>query len=294
MSGPVNPIEVSFHNRQYPNAGFDLLRIEDLHARKDLDHSPYQLHRVDFFLILLIEAGRGQHTIDFITYDYIPGTLLTIRKDQLHRFHPCTETRGYMLLFTSDFLVSYLEAMEARKSFQLFNEVLSTPVLHLADPVLQEIWELTQRIRHEYLTEGDEYSLAIIRSELQILFAKLSRIKTRTRQFAPDRKYLERFTILQELIERHVTEYPRVSHYAQLMGVSTKTLNKVTRSIVHKSAKEFIDDIRTKQIKRLLINTELSVKEIAYTAGFLEPTNFYKYFRRQTGTTPEQFRKHFG
>ena len=66
--------------------------------------------------------------------------------------------------------------------------------------------------------------------------------------------------------------------------------NTVTKSIVNKSTKQFIDEINTKLIKRLLINTKLSVKEIAYQSGFEETTNFYKYFKRQTQTTPEQFR----
>ena len=82
----------------------------------------------------------------------------------------------------------------------------------------------------------------------------------------------------------------KVKDYADLMGISTKTLNTVTKSIVHKSAKAFVDEICTKQIKRLLLNTKLSIKEIAYKSGFEETTNFYKYFKRQTHTTPDQFR----
>ena len=62
------------------------------------------------------------------------------------------------------------------------------------------------------------------------------------------------------------------------------------QGLVNKSEKAFVDEISTKQIKRLLINTKLSIKEIAYQSGFEETTNFYKYFKRQTQVTPEQFR----
>ncbi len=74
------------------------------------------------------------------------------------------------------------------------------------------------------------------------------------------------------------------------MGISTKKLNTFTKAIIHKSAKEFIDKICIKQIKRLLTNTNFSIKEIAYQMSFEETTNFYKYFKRQTSYTPEQFR----
>ena len=75
------------------------------------------------------------------------------------------------------------------------------------------------------------------------------------------------------------------------MGVSTKTLNNIVQSIVHKPAKIFIDEILITQIKRLLIHSPLSIKEVAYQSGFEEPTNLYKYFRKYTDITPELFRK---
>jgi AraC family transcriptional activator of pobA len=78
-----------------------------------------------------------------------------------------------------------------------------------------------------------------------------------------------------------------------MIGLSTKTLNTITKNIVNKSAKEFIDEIYTKQIKRLLIHSDGAIKEIAYASGFEETTNFYKYFKRQTQLTPEQFRNSF-
>ena len=82
----------------------------------------------------------------------------------------------------------------------------------------------------------------------------------------------------------------KVSDYSDELGYSTKTLNKLTKATVHKTAKEFLDEIHLKQIKRLLINSTASIKEIAYQSGFDEPTNFYKFFKRTTGLTPEQFR----
>jgi len=89
---------------------------------------------------------------------------------------------------------------------------------------------------------------------------------------------------------QNVTNTTKVNDYAKMMAISAKTLNSISKSIVHKAAKEFIDEICIKQIKRLLINTPLSIKEIAYESGFEETTNFYKYFKRQVQMTPEQFR----
>jgi AraC-like DNA-binding protein len=281
---------IKFENQQNPKSQFDLIRLEDLYFRKDLDHSPEDLHRVEFYIILFIEEGQGYHTIDFTNFKCTKGTLITIRKDQLHKFFRSTNLKGSLLLFTDEFLVSYLEDLETQKTMLLFNELLVAPKLQLAKADFQNVYQIINRIKEEYLKLSDKHSLSIIRSELHILITKLFRIKAQSEKVDFDRKYLKEFILLQQLIEENVAKTIRVKDYASMMGMSTKTLNTITKSIVHKSTKEFIDEICTKQIKRMLINTKLSIKEIAYQSGFTETTNFYKYFRRQTQSTPEQFR----
>ena len=284
------PIHIKFQNSQNPNAAFDIIPLESLNKRKDINHSPFESHLVEFYLIILIENGNGLHRIDFKDYQFKKGTLLTIRKDQIQQFYKNDDVKGRILLFTDEFLISYLEKLEALKALQLFNEVLGEPKIQLAKNDFLQTLNLIERIEKEYFNINDEYSLGIIRSELHILIAKLFRIKSQRNELVSSRKYLSEFIDFQNLVENSAAQHKQVKYYAQLMGVSSKTLNTITRTIVNKSAKEFVDEICTKQIKRLLINTEQSVKEIAYAMGFEETTNFYKYFKRQTEITPEQFR----
>ena len=72
--------------------------------------------------------------------------------------------------------------------------------------------------------------------------------------------------------------------------MTPKTLSNITHHVAGKSAKAFIDGILTLQIKRMLINSSLPIKSIAYQAGFSEPTNLFKFFKRYTNQTPEAFR----
>ncbi len=281
---------IRFINHQNPGSQFDLISLEELFLRKNLDHSPEALHRVEFYVILFIEEGQGYHTIDFTDFKCSGGTLITIRKDQLHKFFRSNNLKGSLLLFTDEFLVSYLEEMENQKTMLLFNELLGVPKLQLKNCDFRNVQQIISRIKKEYFKVNDQHSLSIIRSELHILVTSLFRIKAKSEEIDFEKKYLKEFVSLQQLIEKNITKTTRVQDYALMMGLSSRTLNTITKSIVHKSAKEFIDEICTKQIKRLLINTQLSVKEIAYQSGFEETTNFYKYFKRQTQTTPEQFR----
>ncbi|MEL6971638.1 MAG: helix-turn-helix domain-containing protein [Bacteroidota bacterium] len=259
--------------------------------RRDLEHPPDQLHTVEFFMLVFVEAGSGYHTIDFTDYACEPGTILSIRKGQLQKFMPGGTYKGMLLLFTDDFLSKYLEKPEAQKTIQLFNELLGNPKIQLYAEEIVEISTLIDHINKEYFIVNDDFSQGIIRSQLHILISKLYRIKATKNQVISDRKYLAEFIELQRLVEERVTQQPRVSDYARMLGKSTKTLNNITQSIIHKTAKEFIDTILVQQIKRLLINTDHPIKEVADLTGFLEVTNFYKYFKRHTGLTPERFRR---
>jgi hypothetical protein len=48
------------------------------------------------------------------------------------------------------------------------------------------------------------------------------------------------------------------------------------------------------EAKRLLVHSQLPIASINHQLGFDEATNFFKYFKRDTGTTPNVFRSHLG
>ena len=196
-----NIVHVAFKNRQNPQAAFDMIRLEELAQRRRIGHSLFKLHLVEFYIIILIEKGECWHTIDFKKYKCSRGTLLTIRKDQIHRFHQSPNVKGSMLLFTDEFLVSYLEKLEALKSLQLFNEFLGAPKLQLTGEQYKEMLQGLSRVKREYFEIGDDFSQGIIRSELHILIAKLYRIKSKNTLSISRRKYLAAFINLQDLIE---------------------------------------------------------------------------------------------
>lgn len=281
---------IEFQNRKKPTVQFDFLKLEELFERKDLDHPIENFHKVGFYAILFINEGIGYHTIDFTDYQCSKGTLLTIRKDQIHKFIISNNLKGSLLLFTDDFLVSYLEKLEGQRVLQLFNELLGSPKLQLNETEFDDTYQIINRIQKEYSDLFDSHSLGIIRSELHILVTKLFRIKSQYGKMDFEKKYLSAYIQFQELVEKDTIKTVKVQDYAQELGISAKTLNTITRSVINKSAKEFIDDVRINQIKRLLINTNLSIKEIAFESGFEETTNFYKYFKRNTDSTPEEFR----
>lgn len=282
--------KINFANQNNPKSYFDIVKIEDLLKTK-LDHDIGKNHIVKFFIIFFAYEGQGYHTIDFTDYNYSKGTILLIRKDQIHKFFRSPNVKGYLLVFTEEFIVSHLNRLEASKSMQLFNDSLSFPKIEFNNA--EEFNDFTVLIKHldlEYNIK-DNFSTGITRSVLHIVITKLFRIKSKVGHLVEKKKYMSQFLTFQNIVENDCFKSKKVQYYASKLNVSTKTLNNIVNQTVNKSAKAFIDERTIMQIKRLLISTDDTIKEISYTTGFSDPTNFFKYFKKFTGSSPEVFRQ---
>lgn len=105
-----------------------------------------------------------------------------------------------------------------------------------------------------------------------------------------NKKLFEDFYVL--LSER--LQYSRsVKYYADILQISPKKLNLITKRVYGKTAKEFIAEVLILDSIKLLIETPDSVKQISYSLGFTEPTNFNKFFKKKTSVTPQQYREQY-
>ena len=284
--------EIDFKKKKADNFYFDLIDLEDILQRKPKDHNQFEHHKISFFVIVIITHGKGKHSINYKDYDYKKGTVFTLRKNNIHKFYK-TNAQGKFLVFTENFVIRYADKIETLKLFQLFNEMLVSPKLQLNNSDFAEIISLVHQIEKEYLQVRDDHSIEIIRNLTQVIIHKLFRIKSKNKEILRDKKYQSKFITLQKLIEKHCFESKKVAYYAKKMSVTSKTLNNITQNTIDKSAKSFIDEVLILQIKRLIINSDLSFTEIAYQAGFDDSTNFFKYFRKKTGRSPKQFKEYF-
>ena len=95
---------------------------------------------------------------------------------------------------------------------------------------------------------------------------------------------------LELLTTRHV-KHQLVDTYAQELCVSPNYLTKVTREVSGKTALEWIREYTEADVRYYLLNTDLSVKEIAEELGFPNLSFFGKFCRRAFGKSPNDFRK---
>lgn len=277
---------------EFQLSNFKIIRVEDFFKNQEVDvfHKNY---KIDYYTIFLVTEDIGRHTINYEDFYYTKGTILAIRKDQTHRFYPNKKTKGFLLFFKEDFLNEFLNEKEISATLQMFNELLVSPKTQLKQKEFATILQVIKSIAYEYADISDSYSLTIIRSYLHVLITQIHRIKSDGYNKVQLSNYLKQFIRFQNLLEKNYMVSKKVDFYAKKLGYSSKKLNSIINYITDKSVKTFIDDVVIIKAKRDLLHLNISIKEIAYKLGFKDPTNFFKYFKKHTGFTPESFRNRY-
>ena len=97
----------------------------------------------------------------------------------------------------------------------------------------------------------------------------------------------ERFV---DLVTRHHLKERGVGFYADKLCITPKYLSKIVKETSGQSAPEWIDQYVILEAKQMLKHSDLCIKEISDELNFANPSFFFKYFKKHTGMTPNQYR----
>lgn len=81
-----------------------------------------------------------------------------------------------------------------------------------------------------------------------------------------------------------------VSEYARMLNVSANYLNKTVKAHTHRTAIDWIEIARVNLSKILLKDPQVPVSEVAARVGIDDQSYFARFFKKQTGMTPSEFR----
>src|SRR6516225_1326167 len=95
---------------------------------------------------------------------------------------------------------------------------------------------------------------------------------------------------LRKLVEEHFHKERLLAFYADKLAMTVDRLNDHVRRATGVTAGHLIRQRVLTEAKRQLVFTSQPIHEIAYDLAFSDPSHFARFFRKQTGTTPHEFR----
>lgn len=239
--------------------------------------------------------GQQEYDFDEGLMSFIaPGQVFSI---EVFNYEKAPPPSGWLLLVHPDFLW-HTPLVKNITQYDYFGYHVSES-LFLSEKEEKIVIGILQNIEQEYHENIDKFTQSIIIAQLETLLNYADRFYQR--QFITRKKtnhqILER---LETLLSNYFNSdglmtkgLPTVPYIASTLNVSPNYLSGLLKTLTGKSTQQHIQEKLIEKAKEKLINTNLTVSEIAYELGFDYPQSFSKLFKTKTRISPLEFRQSF-
>src|SRR6266516_3595419 len=271
---PSEPALPLFHLYGDPpdDQAFDFVHVETIGSRSALHDWTILAHRHrNLFQILLIERGGGEMVYETATRLFEAPAAILLAPGVAHgfRFRP-RETDGWVVSFTED--VARALGEQSGAALDRLAALASDPVVPLAEGAeTRRLAALCADLNEEHGLAREGHRLAM-RGLLALIAVEVVRL----------------------VIEEHFRRDRHVGFYAQQLAMTPDRLNDHLKRAAGVTAGHLIRQRLLTEAKRQLVFTNQPIQEIAAELAFADPSHFARFFRKNTGTSPQAFRDERG
>jgi AraC family transcriptional regulator, transcriptional activator of pobA len=240
-------------------------------------------HRHNYYEIFFFHRGGGTHLIDFIEYEIPDSSVHIVRPGQVHLLQRSPQSHGAVVHFSKEV------AAQLQTAYSLL-EAAKHPVLTYSQEAFQTIKTLLILLEAELMHYPRKVEVAITCLNLLLLKSILPESKEHERS---ESKEQQCFSPFRQLVEAHYRESKLPRWYAAQLHVTEKRLNEACKAATGITVGQYLKDRVLLEAKRLLSNSEGSIKEIGYYLGFEDPAYFTRFFRKNEGITAGDFRSKY-
>lgn len=282
-------IELKNHTRKEEdkNLSFRVFSLD-----KETLQEYLQPHKKDHFCIFIAESGEMNIHIEDRVKTLKPGKISVIFPDQVHFVSNIGEDlAGKILLFEEVLFCSDI----LKNDLSAYNVHLST---HL-NCIFLSPEEFSYNLRSIAMVEAIYHAPSLIKKEQARFYIKiflLSLIESVHGQHPLMHQEMDKtlYIRFKKMLNEQYKAEQTVSYYSSELGITPKKLNAITKKHCGGTALYVIHERILKEIKRLLLFSDLSHKEIAFDLGFSSPAAFNKFVRAKLRETPTALQQELG
>lgn len=242
------------------------------------------------YAIIWLKEGKGKYFIDFREYQFRPSKVILISKNQDTSFQFSSKSIYVVITFTQDLVARSSEEIQKLLAFCIREHFEGKQILEISQNDAAYLGNLVDQMDQVICKwEGTLRKNSLFHLlQLFLLYCHQLSIE---QSHGGLNEYMELVADFTGLLEKDFRKTQKVNHYAEHLNITYNGLSRYTADYCGKTPKEIIVERVILETKRLLANTKMPVKEIAYNLGFDEPTNMIKYFKKYAGLTPAAFRQ---
>lgn len=265
------------------NKGVYILNIEFF-----LDKYNNEMFRAGAFFYILVETGTAEFVVDCHSYIVGKGDMLLVAPRMSIELMKKSSDFGTCGLCMEPFFFDSLSIGNYVYK-QLYNSSHTTYVLRLEDSDTGHIRKTLDLMSH-YLTSDHPAEMA--GSLVNFLLLQITEIfhSQNVHPAGRVRRSDALFRLFRKLLAENYRKEHELQFYADSLHVSQTYLSRVIRQVSGKTVNNYIAEALYTDARRLLVFTDLTVKEISEQLGFSDQSSFGKFFKKKSETSPANFR----
>lgn len=267
----------------------NLFHCFDMGTTNDLKVTELLPHRADFYTLALNFGTENlDYTLNDKNFHHPKHFMLCVAPGQVATWEKKGDWFGYCTFFKNEFM-HFNSKINFLQQYPFFN-ISETNLWPVNEETFKTISPYFKQIIAEQETSSP-FSNEIIRASFQAILWQARRIYEEVRQVTPVQKANAVIAAqFQYLVNEQFISKIAVEEYARLLNITANHLSQTIKETTGNTAKNFINKRRLEEAKYLLLYSENDIAEISFHLNFSEPTHFTKFFKKETGKTPLQYR----
>lgn len=262
------------------------VHVRRICSRNDKQKHLIYAHQDDYYNFGIVERGFGKIVIDFREYDLAQGDLFVIQPGQVHYVVDMEDDEGWLFLVDNSY-IGYAEK-------QIFDDfLLFASSVRIDSRRMSELTRIAAVVAERMGGVADNLGKTAVRRLVEAMIAIMAEVvrEASRSQMRHSRRNLEIVQSFRSLLDERIAVDRSPSHYASLLNISPVYLNEVVKKVTGLSAASYIRDELVLRTKRLLVHTDLAIKEISDRLGIDDYAYFSRLFSKATGLSPTAFRR---
>lgn len=266
----------------------DLILFEDI-TKVPLPNSP---SRMKALFLALCTSGHAQYTVDTKMHEVSAGDVIIISEEQVVADYKLSDDcKGIALIMSYNFFQNIVSGIHELSPLFLFAR--THPVFHLDDNQTKALENDIEHIKEKIADVGHRFRRELVMTMLKALIIDMSNIIYQFQQVGDEMQTRAEviFRDFIQAVEKNYRTERRVSWYAQQLCITSKYLSETVRTVSRRTPSDWIDSYVTRELRVMLRNSTMSIKQIADELNFANQSFLGKYFKEHVGMSPSKFRK---
>jgi AraC family transcriptional regulator, L-rhamnose operon regulatory protein RhaS len=262
----------------------------------ELERWEYEVHNHNFYELIFIEHGQGQHLLNELSYPYAQGDVFLLTPNDAHEFVIEQKTTFIYLKFTEQVFLEKLNGTKKSHWEAALKNVLTQfvndkgTIIHSQQDT-DNLFALLKIMLYEFKNKAlfnNEVVLELFGSVMAIITRNINQNRLFLRVFEQD---AEKINALLTYIRINAVDNEKmdIKNMAQHFHMSPNYISIFVKKHTGLSIQQHIIQSKLKTAEKLLIQNRFNINEIAERLGFNDASHFNKFFKKYKSVNPSAF-----